>query len=272
MNRNLVLGMIGKNSEESARHVEENEKRNQNIKRNVDKDKENRYKDPEYREKYNEKRKEKLWKTSPKENYMLRGYHGRFLPGNRINLGRNYFGRIYPEKDCIICGVKFRPINGIQETCNKECKRELKRNYENSKNRREKVNAASRILVQNIQQRWSPKGKQHWLKDTWRIAEEKAPDILRNEGYENIESWSTNSQRFPFDVSAFKDGREYVFQVTTNVTTKKEVAQRFATRYGLCHKVLYISVETNRYIIKDFPKCGAGKISSRDESNALVFV
>jgi len=102
--------------------------------------------------------------------------------------------------------------------------------------------------------------------------QKRSPDILTLEGYDNIELWTAHSERFPFDISASKDGKEYVFQMTTNLTAKKPVAHKFAIRYGLDHKILYISVETNRYIIKDFPKCGSNKLTIKDVDNALTFV
>ena len=84
-------------------------------------------------------------------------------------------------------------------------------------------------------------GKLWWLSDIWKIAEERSPDILTLEGYDNIELWTAHSERFPFDISASKDGKEYVFQVTTNLTAKKTVAHKFAIRYGLDHKIFLVT-------------------------------
>ena len=33
-----------------------------------------------------------------------------------------------------------------------------------------------------------------------------------------------------------KDGKEYLFQVTTNLTAKKTAAHKFAIRYGFIHR------------------------------------
>jgi len=95
--------------------------------------------------------------------------------GNRINLGRKFTNRIYPEKNCMICGAKFRPVCATQETYNKECKRHLKKNREEkySRDHREHINTRSRTLGQNLQQQWTAQsGKLWWLSDIWKIAEE----------------------------------------------------------------------------------------------------
>lgn len=240
---------------------------------------------PEAREERNKREREKLLETSPKENYMLRDSHGRFLVGhepahkfpfgNKINLGKKITNRIYPEKGCSICGLKFRPVNGIQETCSRECKTQRKRHRERrwEVSNNEKRNIQDVVRSKNIQNQWTAQsGKWWWLSDIWKIAEERALDILRLEGYDNIELWTAQAARFPFDISASKDGKEYLFQVTTNLTAKKTAAHKFAIRYGFIHKILYISVETNRYVIKDFPKCGANRLTIKDVGNALTFV
>jgi hypothetical protein len=95
---------------------------------------------------------------------------------------------------------------------------------------------------------------------------------LKLEGYDNVEHWSSTSGRFPFDFSATKDGKEYVFQVTMNTSGRKKVAHKFAIRHILHHKVLYISIETNRYKIKDIPNGGCVDLSIKDVDNASVFV
>ncbi len=172
-------------------------------------------------------------------------------------------------------GIGFRPINGIEETCSKECRTHLKRKRERKweESNNEKRNTQDVVRSQNIQKQWTTQtGKWWWLSDSWKIAEEKSVDILRLEGYDNIQLWTAQAARFPFDISASKDGKEHLFQVTTNLTAKKTAAHKFAIRYGLNHKILYISVETNRYIIKDFPKCGSNKLTVKDLNNALTFV
>jgi hypothetical protein len=106
-----------------------------------------------------------------------------------------------------------------------------------SRDNRQHINTRLRTLQQNVHRHWNTQSGKWWLSDSWKIAEERSVDISRLEGYDNIELRTAKAARFPFDISASKDRKEDLFQVTTNLTAKKTAAHKFAIRYGLNHKI-----------------------------------
>jgi hypothetical protein len=92
--------------------------------------------------------------------------------------------------------------------------------------------------------------------------------FLQSQGYSNIQVYGGE---FVYDISASKDDKKFVFQVTVYIITSKVRAQKFANHMGLNHKCLFIAPKDNRYIIKDFPKGGRIQLSERGINNAISF-
>ena len=103
------------------------------------------------------------------------------------------------------------------------------------------------------------------------LAEKIGVRILEKMGFENIEHWSSQHSEFLYDISGQIHGEKHVFQVSTYPYTKKKLPHRFAISAGLTHKALFISLQNNEYIIKNFSKGGFATMSLKDEKSALKF-
>jgi hypothetical protein len=147
-----------------------------------------------------------------------------------------------------------------KELCRKQAAEWRRRNPERAKasyrNHRKKLAALWRRGIVN-----------RGLKERiWKKGEEKALDILRREGYNELIHLPGSYLHGIFDVLAKRNGLIYAFEVTTGMD--KDISRsgaELARFLGVNYYVIFISPDFSRYCIKQVPlNSGRVKLALQD--------
>jgi len=196
----------------------------------------------------------------------------------------------YKPKLCEVCGQTYIPVSSHQRYCKKcapptfdkaaynrfwtKLNPERARAFK-SRCYREKIKDPKYIPRQNrfrrerrekIQKMWGIVGglKGTWVNRHWENAEEISLRILESEGY-NHPIRLNYFPTCPFDVTAAKNGIQYVFQITMRThcdDLKRHI--KLADDLGLKYQVVYIKPDLTGYVIKDTKKRGVDELTLED--------
>ena len=181
-------------------------------------------------------------------------------------------------RKCRLCLTPFH-IYGHKKYCSDECSSKWKAydkeawdilNHEHimeySKKYQPRNNDLRRVRRQQLYEYWGRSGR-----IDWRLAEDVSIDILKQEGFEDVKCLTNHSIQVPFDIIGFKQDQGFVFQVTTRSHTYKNWQHKLARDMRLIHKVLFISMKNNTYVLKDFSPSGISELNMMEVKQARRF-
>lgn len=169
---------------------------------------------------------------------------------------------LYLNKTCRKCGEIFEPKSGHTFYCDK-CRpssykgrietwvahhKDWCRNYDLA--HRDRRNYSRKNRRQEVVRYWNPTNID-W-KTNWKITEIASVEVLKAEGWINIELLTLYYPRFAFDIVAtLPNGKRALIQVTSRTHTHPNRHMKLASALHLGFYVLYINPSLTRYVLKN---------------------